>query len=122
MARVKLEIPIKSLSGKISHKDKIFFAERYGLQYTGKMAERDYHQHPVTAREKETHSYMREASMAYNRLDKQSEEYKELVRAWDQQQADGIRHNKPYKKTIRGYFISEHIKHADKKQAREPWN
>lgn len=120
MARVKLFIPIKSISGKIDPRSKIFFAERYGLQYAGTMEERDYHLHPVTAREKETHSDMREACMAYNRLDKQSEEYKALVRAWEKQQSAGIRQNTPYKKTIRGYFISEYIKQANKIRDCEP--
>lgn len=105
----KLEFPLNIFSGRMGKKNGMYAFIRNGIQHFGIVGSRNFFEHPVTPREKETHSNMALASKAYNQLDKSSPEYKQLEQAFKQQRQYGIKHDKPYKSTLRGYFISQYI-------------
>lgn len=104
-----LHFPLDMFRGRFGKKNAMYGFVRNGIQHFGLLGSRNYEQHPVTPREKQTHSNMALASKAYNQLDKSSPEYQQLEQEFRQQMQFGIAHNKPYKSTLRGFFISQYI-------------
>lgn len=105
-----LEVPFRFLIGRLGRRNRIFGAVRYGTQYFGIIGKRNLRLKPYSKREKQTHNNMGYASQAYNRLDKSSDEYATLIADFRRQEQYGLKHNKPYCKTPRGYFISSYIR------------
>ena len=106
MSKVTYLDSIKSMHGKIHSQSDMWFMERYGTQFTGhKNNPRDYRINPQSEAEKAGTLRLAAASKAYNELVKGSPEWVALEQEYLAQlsQPDA-------KKTIRGYFISKHMK------------
>ena len=107
MARLKLIPLIVKATGKIfGGKCDMWLMERYGTQYTARSNHpRDYKKNPQSKAEKECTLRLGAASKAYNQIVKGSLEWLALEQAWREQK------DKPGgKPSIRGYFISQHMK------------
>jgi hypothetical protein len=106
MSKVTYNPIIKSAHGKLHSESDMWLMERYGTKFTGHRTHpRDYSLKPQSEAEKEGTLRMTAASKAYNELIKGSPEWLALEQEFlaQRDQPDG-------KKTIRGYFISKHMK------------
>ena len=106
MSKVTYLDPIKSMHGKLHSQSDTWLMERYGTQFTGhRNNPRDYSLKPQSEAEKAGTLCMAAASKAYNQIIKDSPEWLALEQEYLAQlsQPDA-------KKTIRGYFISKHMK------------
>ena len=106
MSKVTYLDPIKSMHGKLHSQSDTWLMERHGTQFTGhRNNPRDYSLKPQSEAEKAGTLRLAAASMAYNQLVKGSPEWVALEQEYLAQlsQLDA-------KKTIRGYFISKHMK------------
>ena len=106
MSKVTYLDPIKSMHGKLHSQSDIWLMERHGTQFTGhRNNPRDYSLKPQSEAEKAGTLRMAAASKAYNQIIKGSPEWLALEQEYLAQlsQPDA-------KKTIRGYFISKHMK------------
>ena len=107
MARIQLMAMLVKATGKVfGRKCDMWLMERYGTKYTAHSNHpRDYKKNPQSAAEKECTLRLAAASKAYNQLVKGSPEWLTLEQEYLAQlsQPDA-------KKTIRGYFISKHMK------------
>jgi len=106
MSKIEYSDPIKSMHGKLSSQSDTWFMERYGTKFTGRRIHpRDYSLKPQSAAEKAGTLRLTAATKAYNELVKGSPEWLALEQKFlaQRDQSDG-------KKTIRGYFISKHMK------------
>lgn len=109
MARLQFIPMLVKATGKIfGSKCNMWVMERYGTKYTAhKNHPRDYKKNPQSKAEKECTQRLAAASKAYNQLVKDSAEWIALEHAWREQK------DKPGgKPSIRGYFISQHMKRA----------
>ena len=109
MSIIKLSAPLLKAVGKIFGGADWWLMERYGTKYTAhKNHPRDYKKNSQSKAEKECTMRMGAASKAYNKLVKGSPEWLALEQAWHEQK------DKPRgKRSIRGYFISQHMKQAN---------
>ena len=110
MAKIKLMAMLVKATGKIFGSNcNMWLMERYGTKYTARSNHpRDYKKNPQSKAEKECTLRLGTASKAYNRLVKGSPEWVALEEAWREQK------DKPGGKlSIRGYFISQHMKQAN---------
>ena len=106
MSKVTYNPIIESAHGKIHSKSDMWFIERHGTQFTGhRNNPRDYSLKPQSEAEKAGTLRMTTASKAYNELIKGSPEWLALEQEF-LAQCDKL----DAKKTIRGYFISKHMK------------
>ena len=106
MSKIEYIDPIKSMHGKLSGDSDTWVMERYGTKFTGHRTHpRDYSLKPQSEAEKEGTLRMTAASKAYNKLIKGSPEWLAL-----EQEFLAQRDQPDAKKTIRGYFISKHMK------------
>ena len=106
MSKVTYNPIIESAHGKIHSKSDMWFMERHGTQFTGHRTHpRDYSLKPQSEAEKAGTLRMTAASKAYNELIKGSTEWLALEQEYlaQRDQPNGL-------KTIRGYFISKHMK------------
>ncbi|MBQ5388736.1 MAG: hypothetical protein IIU55_06645 [Paludibacteraceae bacterium] len=106
MARIKLMAPIANAVGKIFGGSDMWLVERYGTQFTGcRTNPRDYKKHPQSEAEKAGTLRLTAATKAYNELIKGSVEWQALEQEYLAQRdyPDG-------KKSLRGYFISKHMR------------
>ena len=106
MSKVTYNPIIESAHGKIHSKSDMWFMERYGTKFTGHRTHpRDYSLKPQSEAEKAGTLRMTAASKAYNKLIKGSPEWQALEQEYLAQRdlPNGL-------KTIRGYFISKHMK------------
>lgn len=107
MARLELIAILVKATGKIfGNKCNMWLMERYGTKYTAHSNHpRDYKKNPQSRAEKECTLRLAAASKAYNQIVKGSAEWLELEQEYRAQLS------KPdAKKSIRGYFISQHMK------------
>ena len=106
MSKVTYHPIIESAHGKIHSQSDMWFMERYGTKFTGhRMNPRDYSKKPQSEAEKAGTLRLAAASKAYNEIVKGSPEWQELEQEYlDQRLKPGA------KKSIRGYFISKHMK------------
>ena len=110
MARLQLIAMLVKATGKVFGRNcDMWLMERYGTKYTARSTHpRDYKKNPQSQAEKECTLRMGVASKAYNQLVKGSPEWLALEEAWREQK------DKPGgKRSIRGYFISQHMKQAN---------
>lgn len=110
MARLELIAMLVKATGKVfGRKCDMWLMERYGTKYTAHSNHpRDYKKNPQSAAEKAGTLRLAAASKAYNQLVKGSPEWLALEKAWYEQK------DKPRgKRSIRGYFISQHMKQAN---------
>ena len=106
MSKVEYIDPIQSMHGKLSSNSDTWFMERYGIKFTGHRTHpRDYSLKPQSEAEKAGTLHMAAASHAYNELIKGSPEWVALEQEYLAQLSQP-----GSKKTIRGYFISKHMK------------
>ena len=106
MSKVTYNPIIESAHGKIHSQSDMWFMERHGTQFTGhRNNPRDYSLKPQSEAEKAGTLRMTAASQAYNKLVKGSPEWLSLVQEYLAQLS-----LPDAKKTIRGYFISKHMK------------
>ena len=106
MSKVTYIDPVKSMHGKVHGNSDFWYMERYGTQYTAhRNNPRDYSKKPQSEAEKAGTLRLAAASKAYNELVKGSPEWLALEQEYLAQlsQPDA-------KKSIRGYFISKHMK------------
>ena len=106
MSKVTYNPIIKSAHGKLHSKSDTWLMERHGTQFTGhRNNPRDYCLKPQSEAEKAGTLRLAAASKAYNQLVKGSPEWVALEQEYLVQlsQPDA-------KNTIRGYFISQHMK------------
>ena len=108
MSKIEYLDPIKSMHGKLSGDSDTWVMERYGTKFTGHRTHpRDYSLKPQSEAEKAGTLRLAAASKAYNQLVKGSPEWLALEEAWREQK------DKPGgKPSMRGYFISQHMKQA----------
>ena len=106
MSIIKLSAPLFKAVGKIFSGADWWLMERYGTKYTAhKNHPRDYKKNPQSAAEKAGTLRLAAASKAYNQLVKGSPEWLQLEQEYLAQR------DKPGgKPSIRGYFISKHMK------------
>lgn len=107
MARVKLIKMLEKATGKVfGSKCDMWLMERYGTKYTARSNHpRDYKKNPQSKAEKECTLRLGAASKAYNQLVKGSPEWQKIECEYLAQR------DKPSgKKSLRGYFISKHMK------------
>ena len=106
MARVTLMAPLLKAVGKIFGGSDMWLMERYGTKYTARSNHpRDYKKNPQSKAEKECTLRLGAASKAYNQLVKGSPEWQKIECEYLAQR------DKPSgKKSLRGYFISKHMK------------
>ena len=109
MAKFKLIPFLLKATGKVfGRKCDIWLMERYGTKYTAHSNHpRDYKKNPQSKAEKECTMRLAAASKAYNQLVKGSPEWLALEQEYLAQR--GKLGGKP---SIRGYFISKHMKEA----------
>ena len=106
MSIIKLSAPLLKAVGKIFGGSDWWLMERYGTKYTAHSNHpRDYKKNPQSAAEKECTLRLAAASKAYNQLAKGSPEWLSLEQEYLAQLS-----LPDAKKTIRGYFISKHMK------------
>lgn len=106
MAKLELMAPLLKAVGKIFGGSDWWFMERYGTKYTAhRNHPRDYSQKPQSEAEKAGTLRLSAASKAYNELVKGSSEWQALEQAYLAQLSQP-----GAKRSIRGYFISEHMK------------
>ena len=106
MSKVEYSEHIKSIHGKLSHDSDTWLMERHGTQFTGhRNNPRDYSLKPQSEAEKAGTLRMAAASKAYNQIIKGSPEWLALEQEYLAQLSQP-----GSKKTIRGYFISKHMK------------
>ena len=106
MSKVTYNPIIESAHGKIHSQSDMWFMERHGTQFTGhRNNPRDYSLKPQSEAEKAGTLRMTAASQAYNKLVKDSPEWLSLEQEYLAQLS-----LPDAKKTIRGYFISKHMK------------
>ena len=106
MSKVTYIDPIKSMHGKLHSQCDTWLMERHGTQFTGhRNNPRDYSLKPQSEAEKAGTLRMTAASQAYNKLVKDSPEWLSLEQEYLAQLS-----LPDAKKTIRGYFISKHMK------------
>ena len=106
MSKVTYNPIIESAHGKIHSKSDMWLMERHGTQFTGhRNNPRDYSLKPQSAAEKAGTLRMAAASKAYNQIIKGSPELLALEQEYLAQLSQP-----GSKKTIRGYFISKHMK------------
>ena len=106
MSKVTYNPIIESAHGKIHSQSDMWFMERHGTQFTGhRNNPRDYSLKPQSGAEKAGTLRMTAASQAYNKLVKGSPEWLSLEQEYLAQLS-----LPDAKKTIRGYFISKHMK------------
>ena len=106
MAIIKLSAPLLKAVGKLFGGADWWLMERYGTQYTAhKNHPRDYKKNPQSPEEKAGTLRLSAASKAYNALVKGSPEWLALEQEYLAQR------DKPGGKvSIRGYYISKHMK------------
>lgn len=106
MARYELIAPLLRAVGKIFGGADWWLMERYGTKFTAhRNHPRDYKKNPQSEAEKACTLRLAAASKAYNQLVKGSPEWLVLEKEYL------IQRNKPDgKPSIRGYFISKHMK------------
>lgn len=106
MSKVTYNPIIESAHGKLHSESDMWLMERNGTQFTGhRNHPRDYSLKPQSEAEKACTLRLGAASKAYNQLKKGSPEWIALENAWREQK------DKPGgKPSIRGYFISKHMK------------
>ena len=106
MAIIKLMAPIARAVGKIFGGSDMWLMERYGTQFTcRKTHPRDYRKKPQSVAEKAGTLRLAAASKAYNALVKGSPQWLTLEQEYLAQR------DKPGGKvSLRGYFISKHMK------------
>ena len=106
MSKVTYNPIIESAHGKLHSESDMWLIERNGTQFTGhRNHPRDYSLKPQSEAEKACTLRMGAASKAYNKLIKGSPEWLTL-----EQEFLAQRNQPGAKKTIRGYFISKHMK------------
>ena len=106
MSKVTYNPIIESAHGKIHSQSDMWFIERYGTQFTGhRNNPRDYRLKPQSEAEKAGTLRLTAATKAYNELVKGSPEWLALEQEYLAQLSQ-----LGSKKTIRGYFISKHMK------------
>ena len=106
MSKIEYSEHIKSMHGKVHSQSDTWFMERYGTKFTGRRIHpRDYSLKPQSAAEKAGTLRLTAATKAYNELVKGSPEWLALEQEYLAQ-----RSQPNAKKTIRGYFISKHMK------------
>ena len=106
MSKVTYNPIIESAHGKIHSMSDMWFMERHGTQFTAhRNNPRDYSQKPQSEAEKAGTLRLTAATKAYNELVKGSPEWLALEQEYLAQ-----RSQPDAKKTIRGYFISKHMK------------
>ena len=106
MSKVTYNPIIESAHGKIHNQSDMWFMERHGTHFTGhRNNPRDYSLKPQSEAEKAGTLRMTAASQAYNKLVKGSPEWLSLEQEYLAQLS-----LPDAKKTIRGYFISKHMK------------
>jgi hypothetical protein len=106
MSKIEYIDPIKSMHGKIHSQSDTWLMERYGTKFTGHRTHpRDYSLKPQSEAEKAGTLRMAAASKAYNQIIKGSPEWVALEQEYQAQLSQP-----GAKKTIRGYFISKHMK------------
>ena len=106
MSKVTYNPIIESAHGKIHSQSDMWFMERHGTLFTGhRNNPRDYSLKPQSEAEKAGTLRMTAASQAYNKLVKGSPEWLSLEQEYLAQLS-----LPDAKKTIRGYFISKHMK------------
>ena len=106
MSKVTYNPISESAHGKIHSQSDMWFMERHGTQFTGhRNNPRDYSLKPQSEAEKAGTLRMTAASQAYNKLVKGSPEWLSLEQEYLAQLS-----LPDAKKTIRGYFISKHMK------------
>lgn len=106
MSKVEYIAPIQSMHGKLFSDSDTWLMERHGTKFTArKVHPRDYSLKPQSAAEKAGTLRLTAATKAYNELIKGSPEWLALEQEFLAQcdLPNG-------KKTIRGYFISKHMK------------
>ena len=106
MSKVTYNPIIESAHGKLHSQSDTWLMERHGTQFTGhRNHPRDYSLKPQSESEKAGTLRLTTATTAYNELIKGSPEWLVLEQEYLAQlsQPDA-------KKTIRGYFISKHMK------------
>ena len=106
MSKVTYNPIIKSAHGKIHSKSDMWFMERHGTQFTGhRNNPRDYSKKPQSEAEKAGTLRLAAATKAYNELVKGSPEWLALEQEYLAQR------DKPGGQvSIRGYYISNHLK------------
>ena len=106
MSKVTYNPIIESAHGKIHSQSDMWFMERHGTQFTAhRNHPRDYSKKPQSEAEKAGTLRLTAATKAYNELVKGSPEWLALEQEYLAQ-----RSQPDAKKTIRGYFISKHMK------------
>ena len=106
MSKVTYNPIIESAHGKLHCQSDTWLMERHGTQFTGhRNHPRDYSQKPQSEAEKAGTLRLTAATKAYNELVKGSPEWQAL----EQEYLAQLSHPDA-KKTIRGYFISKHMK------------
>ena len=106
MSKVTYNPIIESAHGKLHSQSDMWFMERYGTQFTGhRNNPRDYSLKPQSEAEKAGTLRLASATKAYNELVKGSPEWLALEQEYLAQR------DKPGGKvSIRGYYISKHMK------------
>ena len=106
MSNVTYNPIIESAHGKLHSQSDTWLMERHGPQFTGhRHHPRDYSLKPQSEAEKAGTLRLAAATKAYNELVKGSPEWLVLEQEYLAQ-----RSQPDAKKTIRGYFISKHMK------------
>ena len=106
MSKVTYNPIIESAHGKLHSQSDTWLMERHGTQFTGhRNHPRDYRKKPQSEAEKAGTLRLTAATTAYNELIKGSPEWLVLEQEYLAQ-----RSQPDAKKTIRGYFISKHMK------------
>lgn len=91
MSKVKPKEPAKTLSGKLSQDSSVMFVTNAQTNevFTRAIGKRDLDKHPVTEREKELHSKMRDGITAYHNLKDNIEGYAAFLETFRQAQKEG---------------------------------
>ena len=106
MSKVTYNPIIESAHGKLHSESDMWLMERNGTQFTGhRNTPRDYSLKPQSEAEKAGTLRLTAATKAYNELVKGSPEWLSLEQEYLAQLS-----LPDAKKTIRGYFISKHMK------------
>lgn len=106
MSKVTYNPIIESAHGKLHRQSDTLLMERHGTHFTGhRNHPRDYNKKPQSSAEKAGTLRLTAATKAYNELVKGSSEWLAL----EQEYLAQLSHPDA-KKTIRGYFISKHMK------------
>ncbi len=92
----------KAMCGKLSSIADWWVVRRYGKFFTGhKNKKRNYRNNPVTEEERKTQERMKRIVASYRALDRNSDEWKELVREYNAQRNK----KKGIKSNVYAYFV-----------------